>query len=150
MNRTLVRGLIAGAVILAGMLLGSVARADELPFTAMGFIPGFTVSDQGHYTFDTSGTGDSIGDFTGSGEFDLNSIPGDITNGDSTFVDINGDVLMITFEGSVGVTGVFMETFAFVGGTGQWDGATGGGTITGQVNADGSATYAVDGVIDLP
>jgi hypothetical protein len=40
MNKTLVRGLIARAVILAGMLLGSVARADELPFTATGFIPG--------------------------------------------------------------------------------------------------------------
>jgi hypothetical protein len=55
-------------------------------------------------------------------------------------VEVNGDILMITFEGSVGATGAFMETCAFVGGTGQWEGATGGGTITGQVKADGSAT----------
>lgn len=130
------------------LLLTPGLRADEVPFTATGFIPGFD-SSGGHYTFTTTGTGDPIGDFTGMGEFDLSS-DGQITNGILTDMDVNGDFLVLTYAGSVDATGAFTETFTIIGGTGQWDGATGSGSITGQVNADGSATYTVDGVIDLP
>jgi hypothetical protein len=131
-----------------GLLLFTPAmRADQ--FTATGFIPTFNNSGGGHYTFDTTASGDPIGDVTGSGSFDL-SATGDITNGDVVYVDVNGDLLELNFQGSIDASGAFVETFTIVGGTGQWDGATGSGMITGQLNSDGSANYAIDGEIDLP
>jgi hypothetical protein len=129
------------------LLLAPAVRADQ--FTLTGHIPDFHNSGN-HYTFATSGTGSPLGDVLGRGQFDLDSTTGQITNGVSTYVDGNGDFLQLDFSGTIDATGAIKETFTIAGGTGSLSGATGSGTVTGQLNADGSVDYTINGTINLP
>jgi hypothetical protein len=127
------------------LFLTPAVRADQ--FTATGYILSFHSSGS-HYTFDTFGSGTPTGDFHGRGRFDLDSSTGLITNGEVAYVNGNGDFLVLAFQGSIDASGVIQEAFDIVSGTGQFNGATGSGLIYGQLNADGSVVYFIDGVIN--
>ena len=61
----------------------------------------------------------------------------------------NGDELHATFEGYLnGVTGQITATVTYIGGTGRYDGASGTGTLTGQMLPNGTISVKVKGRID--
>jgi hypothetical protein len=63
-------------------------------------------------------------------------------NGDlvESILDVDLDIL------TNNITGIYTVT----GGTGRWDGASGGGDVVGAVNADGTFSYKTSGVISRP
>jgi hypothetical protein len=61
----------------------------------------------------------------------------------------NGDELWATFEGHLNaLTGAITATVTYVGGTGRYEGASGSGTLTGQMLPNGTIAVKVKGRID--
>lgn len=71
------------------------------------------------------------------------------TEGEMTLSSRRGDIL-IEYEGN-DAAGDLSGTFAIVGGTGDFAGATGGGTLSGRADADfGMGRGVLEGTITLP
>ena len=113
-------------LMLAILLLGSLsAAAVERPFSLTG--AGTLVNG----ALNASGRATHLGLFTEVGQLSFVPDPDNPTlilvTGDATFTAANGDVLEGVIEGAVldVTTGIGNGVFAFVGGTGRFEGATG-------------------------
>jgi hypothetical protein len=72
----------------------------------------------------------------------------DFTSGIATLSSARGD-LFITYSGT-DTGGVVDGTFVVTGGTGDFAGASGGGTLSGPVSTAGTGTIDLDGRLVLP
>ena len=70
-----------------------------------------------------------------------------LTNIEASNGDTVNSLLIVTLNL---VTNEIGGTFTVLGGTGRWDGATGDGSVIGQLNEDGTFSYKTDGEISRP
>jgi hypothetical protein len=71
--------------------------------------------------------------------------------GPTTIFCANGDEVQSVLDVELDLaTNTITGTYTVVGGTGRWDGAGGGGVLTGAVNADGTFSYTTNGSISRP
>jgi hypothetical protein len=138
------------------LLLAAPARADDLPFQATDVIVTYTdVQDLGdgnyRFMFDVEGSGTTLGDFTGSGLADYSYGTELLSNASMTLGGADGSI-SFTFDGYIdGKTGELEGvTFTIFDGTDAYEGASGGGTITGMADATNGAIISFDGVITTP
>jgi len=142
--------------LVALLLLAAPVRADDLPFQATDVIVTYTdIQDLGggnyRFTFDVEGSGTTLGDFTGSGVADYSYGAEMLSNASMTLAGADGSI-SFTFDGRIdSQTGEFDGvTFTIFDGTGAYEGASGGGTITGMADATNGALINFDGVITTP
>jgi hypothetical protein len=78
----------------------------------------------------------------------------DFTNGEMVLTSVRGDAIFIQYAGTDTPAGegtsVIDGTFAIVGGSGAYAGATGGGTLAGTGSTSGSGNGVLNGTITLP
>lgn len=78
----------------------------------------------------------------------------DFTNGEMVLTSVRGDAIFIQYAGTDTPSGegtsIIDGTFAIVGGSGAYVGATGGGTLSGTGSTSGSGNGILDGTITLP
>ncbi|MFT6862643.1 MAG: hypothetical protein ACJAVK_001202 [Akkermansiaceae bacterium] len=71
--------------------------------------------------------------------------------GPTTIFAANGDLVKSILDVDLEVaTNTITGIYTVTGGTGRWDGASGGGLLVGAVNADGTFSYKTKGVISRP
>ncbi|MBT5925695.1 MAG: hypothetical protein HOH33_03655 [Verrucomicrobia bacterium] len=71
--------------------------------------------------------------------------------GPTTIHAANGDLVESILDVDLDLaTNSITGIYTVVGGTGRWDGASGGGDLKGAVNADGTFSYTTKGVISRP
>jgi hypothetical protein len=140
-------------------LAAPASAADQVPFTATGtaVITGVTHLPGGliQLDFSVSGTASHLGNVSGpltriqdhQGNFGSTAVFVGANGTDSVFLTINGQ-----FERSGGKCVLTSTgTYTVTGGTGSFANATGGGTITTQVDqCAGTATGTYEGTISRP
>ncbi|MFT6178955.1 MAG: hypothetical protein ACJAQT_002700 [Akkermansiaceae bacterium] len=68
--------------------------------------------------------------------------------GPTTIFAANGDLVKSILDVELDVaTNTIRGIYTVTGGTGRWDGASGGGVLVGAVNADGTFSYKTKGII---
>jgi hypothetical protein len=159
-SRRIGSSLLLAALTLSG-LAAPAAADDQVPFTATGTatITGVTHLPGGltQINFSTSGTATHLGSFTGpltriqnhQGTFGSTVVIVSANGTDSVFLSVSGQ-----FEGAgrgdkcvVTSTG----TYTVTGGAGAFANATGGGTITTEIDrCAGTATGTYEGTISRP
>jgi hypothetical protein len=100
---------------------------------------------QGEFTFQIEGRVTPLDRVSGSGKFSFKEQTSNYV-GTMILLDGQGDKVVISFQFVPNQFGGFVGSFKITGGTGQWTGSKGGGTISGWI---GDVTYlmAFDGVI---
>jgi hypothetical protein len=135
---------------LAVLLLGATgALADPLQFLSDATLT--QVSSHGNESV-REGPGDAsyLGPFT-----EVNDITkqGDGYHGVATLTNANGDSLVLAWEnepvGPPGQATDYVGTYQIIGGTGAFANATGSGSMTVHVNADGTTDQVFDGTISF-
>jgi hypothetical protein len=124
--------------LLALLMLTSPASAQlGQPFSSPDGRTTFTGSMGQHVTGVVAGTEATLGAYTGTTEFDNETIGAMIiiSNGTATLDFGGGDTLSFSYEGTVDVLSGFIitATWTVTGATGALTGAAGGGTLTGVV-----------------
>jgi hypothetical protein len=141
-------GLLA---ILAGPWSPTQLRADgenpALPFqgSEQGMVTAFVPPNE--LVIETTGTATHLGQFTSEEELFLN--PDGSFSGIKVFTAANGDELWVDFEGAFTSPTTAEGTYTFTGGTGRFQGATGGATFEAnspdgvhlEANFEGSIRY---------
>lgn len=130
--------------VLVSLCVGAPAHAkDQVPFKGSFDLVFVSVTlDDDHLEGDLAVTVQAtlLGNARGPAFVDLDL--NDLTYvGHATWAAPNGDAIYITFEGQFvpsDTPGILnnVETFEIVGGTGRFEGATGGGTIGGRLDAE--------------
>jgi hypothetical protein len=135
-------------VALAVLLLGArVAVADPLQFLSEATLT--QVYSHGNDSI-REGPGEAtyFGSFTEVNDITKN---GDGYQGVATLTNADGDSLVLTWEiepvGPPGQATDYVGTYQITGGTGAFADATGSGTMTVHVNADGTTDQVFDGTI---
>lgn len=132
-------------IALASLAGAPVAVAAAFPFKgqAGGDVVGTPVEQTSLYAVNLSGTGRAteVGKFTVTANHITDGATGEITEGSITFVAKNGDTLTGTYTGQEFPTdypdvGLVEGTLTITGGTGQFRGASGMGTLTALVTIE--------------
>lgn len=125
---------IGTALFVGAMTLGpNQAKAGERPFKAT--IEALAVGDDQSGVYDSSGKAAHLGRITEYGTYQFIGSAGPglfYLEGEGTQVAANGDTLSFTFDEIVDFTTVPFTAagcFTVTGGTGRFEGATGGGTF---------------------
>jgi len=144
MLRRTARCFLAAATLMVVVCLNTPARADDqVPFKGTFDLTVLSVTaiDETHVLFevDVKVRATQLGDAGGPGVFIMDPTTLSYA-GEATWAAANGDILYSTFAGRLVPTapGVLQndETFEIVGGTGRFEGATGGGIAAGLIDAD--------------
>ena len=143
-------GLRPALAALAVLLLGArVALADPLPFLSEATLT--LVSSHGNDSVrEGSGDATDLGPFTEVNDY---SKHGDSYQGVATLTNAEGDSLVLAWEdepvGSPGQATDYVGVYQIIGGTGLFADATGVGTMTVHVNADGTTNQVFNGTISF-
>ena len=136
-----------GVLLVAVSVLAIPAHtsAGERPHSSRGtaqFLPDATGDFVG------SGYATHLGNYTEVGNASISPI-GEIEGwAHYTAGNGNGHTLFATFTGQVDAFGAITVTVTYVGGTGQFENASGSATLLGQIQLDGTIVVAVEGTID--
>jgi hypothetical protein len=137
-----VLGLLALVVPAAGV---AVAAAGEVPFSADLTVV-FAGTDRGVRVFTVEGTASLMGPVTGEVR---DQDRGPISVGTLFLLGVNGDRLFFSYEIAEGEPGLFGGFYRVEGGTGRFEGATGGGVIIGQDVAEGVFDVTLEGTLSF-
>ena len=147
MNRFLSRLRPALAALVVLLPAASVAVAGEVPFYSEATLA-LGGSQGNHYTREGSGQATYLGEFA---EVNLYKAKGkNGYYGIATLTGADGDSLVIQWVNAPVGDNHYEGVYLIIGGTGQFEGATGEGTMSVDVNPEDGTTYQVfDGTIDL-
>ncbi len=158
LTKTIFHGSIVALLALMLLSSGQINAGDFVPYKSKGVaglfsqpVPGQVVSGADFGKATHLGKYESTLDLLVLPLFDGPFFVGLKFVGPTTIKASNGDLVNSILDVDLDLaTNNITGTYTVVGGTGRWDGASGGGDVDGAVNADGTFSYKTEGVISRP